>query len=313
MPDAAAPGRTPPALPPEVLDLLSLGGRVRLSFGEGADARVVDVCVAPLPEGLFLLAPVGSICIDALEHEPRCVVMAEGGDGSGWRVVSRGRGVPGRDVAAEPLRTQVAYWLPEGASGADFVLVRFLPEHLEYVRGADRFYGSVPNAHFPEPLPAWWSLAVDRQWFWLGLMVVANFFGGILLEENTTARLVLVAATLLPAFTLLCGIVLWNHGAVAMRWREGAEPETAAWAVLRGWVGAAELRRIGPRVVGLGLLMLPVLAFVQLRLVPLALFSSGFGILGPFYVVRHLFRHSDDPQRAAATTLPKDAAGGRTR
>ena len=83
--------------------------------------------------------------------------------------------------------------------------------------------------------------------------------------------------------------------------------------MLKGWVGAAELRSMGPWIVGVGLLMLPILAFVHAHLVPLALFSSGFGLLGPFYVVRHMFRHSDDPQRATDRAEAKDAAGGRTR
>jgi len=300
-------------LPPEVLDLLSLGGRVRLSFGAGSDTRVVDVFVAPLVEGLLLLAPVGSFALDTLEEDPRCVLMAEGQESGGWRVVTRGRAVPGRLVSAEPLRVQIVYWLPEGTAAADVVSVRFLPEYIEYVRGAEKFSGPVPNAKFPEPLAAWWALATERQWPWLVLMVGSNFFAGIFLEENTTARFVLVAATLVPAMTLLAGVVLWNHGVTALRWRDAAEPEDRAWATTRGWLGAAQLRRIGPRVIGVGLAMLPILAFVQARLVPIALFSSGFGLLFPFYLVRHVFRHGDDPERTAAGDDAKSAAGGRER
>ena len=310
---ADGPANGKPTLPPEVLDLLSLGGRVRLSFGIGSDTRVVDVYVAPLVEGLFLLAPKDSFALATLEDDPRCVLMAEGQESGGWRVVTRGRGVPGRVVSGDPLRVQVAYWLPEGTAAADLVSVRFLPEHIEYLRGSEKFSGPVPNAAFPEPLAAWWALSVERQWPWLCLMVVSNFFAGIFLEENTTARFVLVAATLVPAMTLLAGVTLWNHGTTAVRWREGAEPESRAWAVTRGWLGAAELRRAGPRVIGVGLAMLPVLAFVEARLVPIALFSSGFGLLLPFHLVRHVFRHGDDPVRAVARDDARSASGGRQR
>lgn len=309
MADAAAKAR----LPAEVLDLLSLGGRVRLSFGEGSETRVVDVFVAPLVDGLFLLAPVGNFALSTLEQDPRCVLMAEGQESGGWRVVTRGRAVPGRLVSTEPLRVQMVYWLPEGTAAADLVCVRFLPEHIEYLRGAEKFSGPVPNAKFPEPLAAWWTLATERQWPWLVLMVGSNFFAGIFLEENTTARYLLLAATLVPATTLLAGVVLWNHGVTALRWREAAEPEERAWATTRGWLGAAQLRRVGPRVIGAGLAMLPVLAFVQAWLVPLALFSSGFGLLFPFYLVRHVFRHGDDPERTAAGDDAKSAVGGRQR
>lgn len=311
MADAEAKGKA--LLPAEVLDLLSLGGRVRLSFGAGGETRVVDVFVAPLVEGLFLLAPVGSFALATLEQDPHCVLMAEGQESGGWRVVTRGRAVPGRLVSAEPLRVQIAYWLPEGTAAAELVCVRFLPEHIEYLRGSEKFSGPVPNARFPEPLAAWWSLATERQWPWLVLMVGTNFFAGIFLEENTTARFLLVAAALVPALTLLAGVVLWNHGVTALRWREATEPEQRAWATTRGWLGAAQLRRVGPRVIGVGLAMLPVLAFVQPRLVPLALFSSGFGLLFPFYLVRHVFRHGDDPERTLAGDDANRAAGGRQR
>ncbi len=297
-------------LPPEVMDLLSLGGRVRLSCGEGADTRVIDVPVAPLPEGLFLFVLHDSLILHVLERDPRCVLMAEQADRGGWRLVARGRGVPGRRVASEPLRVQLAYWLPEslpiGGAGAELVVVRFLPEHVEYVRGSEKFYGPVPNGAMPEPLAAWWALSVERQWFWLSLLVVSNFVAGIFLEPNTTARLVLVGATMLPAFTMVSGLVLWNRGAVGQRWREGLEPESAAWAVNRGWLGAAALRR-GGVVVGLvGAAMLPVLAFVHPRLIPIALFSGGFALLSPFYLVRHWFRNADR-DRAPAPPSPGHA------
>lgn len=291
-----------PALPPEVLDLLSLGGRVRLSLSENGEARVLDVAVAPLPEGLFVLVPAASFVLDALERDPRSVLTAEDTGPSPWRLVTRGRAIPGRRVVSEPLRVQLAYWLPEGGTPgqmADLVAVRFVPEHLEYVRGAEKFYGAIPNSRVPEQLVAWWTLAVEGQWFWITSMIIVNFFAGIFLEENTTARFVLVGATMLPAFVMLCGLVLWNHGAVGQRWRESLEPEAAAWGVRRGWLGAVELRRGGVRVMAFGLAMLPVLVFVHPRLVPLALLSSGFVLLGPFYAVRQFFRHTDGDRAPA--------------
>ncbi len=311
---AAPVEATPPAaqLPAEVLDLLSLGGKVRLAYADHGENRVIDVPVAPLVEGLMLIVPAKSPALAALELDPACVLTAEdpGLNTRAWRVVSRGRAVPGRRILAEPLRVQLSYWLPDDAKpggGGDEVAVRFLPEHLEYVRGADKFYGPVPNARMPDGLVAWWTLALDRQWAWIVFLVLTNFVAGMAIDATPTARFVLVGATMLPAFVLLCGLVLWNHGAVAQRWREGLEPEARAWAALRGWIGSTTLRSGGIGVMAAGAAMLPILGFVQPRLVPIALFSSGFGFLAPFYGVRHYFRHADGdrlPSDAGRDTLP---------
>jgi len=300
-----------PRLPPEVLDLLSLGGRVRLSHGGGGEMRVTDVSVAPLDEGLFCFLPAGSDILVALESDTACVLMAEQ-ESPAWRVVSRGRGVPGRLVVLESLRAQLAYWLPEGAHPESLVAVRFLPEHLEFTRAGDKIHGAVPNGAAPEPLAAWWGLALERQWFWIGALLITNFFAGIFLEENTTARLVIVAAVLVPGFLLLAGRTLWNHGAVALRWREGAEPEQHAWAVQRGWLGAAQLRSRGVQLMLVGVALLPLLAFAQVRLIPLAVFSSGFGFAGPFQAVRHYFRASDSAQPGRGQSAPASTSGAGT-
>jgi len=305
----AVPDFVRPCLPPEVLDLLSLGGRVRLSHGGGGETRVTDVAVAPLEEGLFCFLPAGSDILSALERDPACVLMAEQ-DSPAWRVVSRGRGVPGRLVVLEPLRAQLAYWLPERSHPESLVAVRFLPEHLDYTRAGEKIQGAVPNGARPEPLAAWWALAIERQWFWIGCLLVSNFFAGIFIEEDTTARLVIVAAVLVPGFLLLAGRTLWNHGAVAQRWREGAESEALAWAVQRGWLGATQLRARGVQLMLVGVALLPLLAFAQARLIPLAVFSSGFGFAGPFQAVRHFFRASDVEPSARLPAAPAGRSSG---
>lgn len=296
-----------PQLPPEVLDLLSLAGRVRLSRGHGGDAQVVDVAVAPLAEGLFALVPTASPLLAALDADPRCTLMAEQAEPA-WRVVARGRGVPGRRVPSEALRAQMMYWLPEGARPEALVAVRFAPEHLDYTRGGQRFQGEVPNGPCPEALSAWWALAVERQAPWIAFMLVAGFVAGIFLEADTVARLVLVTATLLPAFVLRIGLELWNHGAVAVRWREAAEPESAAWAVQRGWFGAAELRQAGQRAMLAGAAMLPFLVATRPVLALLALLVSGFALVAPFYAVRHSFRSAD--AAAGSPRVASDSSRG---
>lgn len=293
----AVPEDARPQLPPEVLDLLSLAGRVRVSRGQGGDTRVMDVAVAPLPEGLFVLVPEGSPMLSALDEDPRCVLMAEQ-DAPPWRMVARGRGIPGRRVTADPLRAQLMYWLPEGARPESLVVVRFAAEHLEYTRAAQRFQGPVPHGACPEPLSAWTALAVERQAPWIAAMLASCFVAGIFLEPGTAARMVLVAATVLPAFVLRVGLELWNHGAVAARWRDAAEPESAAWAVQRGWLGAAELRRGGVRAMAAGAALLPVLLATRPALALLAVLTSGFAVVAPFHAVRHLFRGADAAARA---------------
>lgn len=283
-------------LPPEVLERLSVHGRVRLAIGE--EATGADVVVAPLNKQLFLLVSRGGATERRLLEDPRATIFAED-RANDWLVRATGRAVPGRPVHAEPRRSELMHWLPDGVSPSALVAVRFHPETVEYVQGKgasrNRVAGPVPGGAPPPAVTRWAMLATDGIVAWFFVMAGLDWLGLLfLVEEEEKRKMLLLVLLVVTGACLLAGVQLVHQAGRFARWREGLETDESARLVVAGWEAPRRIRDVGFGMMGLGVLLaVLVSAGAGWKVGGWAVLVSAAPLVGLFHTARHLLRQKD--------------------
>lgn len=293
--DGEAP-RPTAELPPEVLERLSLHGKVRLFVGDDL-ATGVEAVVAPLHRQLFLFVTRGGETERRLLEEPCAVIQAEDRPNE-WVLRATGRAVPGRVVLAEPRRTELVHWLPEGVAPAGLVAVRFHPETVDYTAGRGeartRAQGPVPHGALPGVFTRWATLATEDVVLWFFAMGILDWLGLMLLFDHHERPALLVVLVIVVGVLLLAGVQLVHRAAAFRRWREGVGGEREAALLLAGWEASARIERAGFGMMVLGLLLAGLLAVgAGWKVGALGVVASAAPLLALFHVARHLLRRQD--------------------
>ena len=119
-------------VPSEVIKILASHGAVRVSipgFEGGGQAML-----APFEDVLHLFVAPSSPILGALLRSTRMEVAAKGADNA-YQVRMTGRSHAGRPMAGHPMASVLQPWTPEDTPAHRWVVVPFVPEEIEYVRG----------------------------------------------------------------------------------------------------------------------------------------------------------------------------------
>lgn len=284
----------PVELPPPVLDRLSVHGPVRLTTGDGRHA--VEAHLAPIHEALDALIPGHAPALADILADGRAEFFAED-RARDYLIRVKARAVPGRRVPAEPRRSELTHWMPEGKQPADYLVVHLFPDFLEFTRteGGERAraMGPIPGAALPNPLVVWAELALRGLWPWVPVAVGLDWVYVLFSREASLGRWFLLLLTVTMSLTWLVACGLFEEWAQFVRWREGIG-RAAAGRIAEGWA-AVDRVLLGAKIgagVGLAVGLLCGLA-AGFDLVACALVASGAPALAPFYGIRHFFRRSD--------------------
>jgi hypothetical protein len=119
-------------VPAEVIKILASHGAVRVSVPgfEGAG----QAAIAPFEDVLHLFVSPSSPLIAALLKSTRLEVAAKGDEGT-YQVRMTGRSHAGRRMAGHPMSSVLEPWAPEDVPSHRWVVVPFVPEEIEFVRG----------------------------------------------------------------------------------------------------------------------------------------------------------------------------------
>ncbi len=283
-----------PTLPEEVMDRLSLVGQVRFTAWKGSEPVVVSAPVAPLHRQLFVLVTKNGAIEAALMQDGRAELWVEQKEPP-WQIRVIGRAVAGRDAGADPRRSELLHWLPDGVRAQNLLAIRFFPESLDYhVDGARRASGPIPGAALPSELTRWSRMVVRGHIGWLPVLAAITW-GGILAWVPPELRNLLILCLMLAlSTTLYCGVALLGRYGEFLRWRQGTFGEAGVAELLAGWQPPNRVRDLGAGMLIAGFLLLGIVALVTPAPVPLTiLLASGLGVYGPLHVVRYLGRHTD--------------------
>jgi hypothetical protein len=283
-----------PTLPEEVMDRLSLVGQVRFTAWKGEEPVVVNAPVAPLHRQLFVLAHKNGAIETALMQDGRAELWVEHKEPP-WQIRVIGRAVAGRDAAADPRRSELLHWLPDGTRAQNLLAIRFFPESMDYhVDGTRRASGPIPGAVLPSELTRWSRMVTRGHLGWMPVLGLITW-GGILAWVPPELRNLLVLCLMLTlSLTLFSGVALLGRYGEFLRWREGTLREAGVAELLAGWQPPWRVRDLGAGLLAGGLLLVGIVALVMPAPVPLTiLVASGVGVYGPVHVVRYLGRHTD--------------------
>lgn len=233
------------SLPDEVLERLSVCGPARLSCASRGEPVVMDAHVAPLHGQLYALIASRPRSVDALLDSARATLRVEGRD-EDWSIRVDGRALAGRSAAADARRSELAYWLPDGARPAEWTAVRLHPESVEYIRGRGatrtRAAGPVPGGAAPPWVTRWTRLSTEGTLVFYLVLALVDWLSAFVLFEPGVGQIVALVTMLVCGGTLLASVTLWGAGNVLVRWREGLEADEVAGTLLDAWVSLTELR-----------------------------------------------------------------------
>ncbi len=283
-----------PTLPEEVMDRLSLVGQVRFTAWKGGEPVVVSAPVAPLHRQLFVLVNKNGAIEDALMQDGRAELWVEQKEPP-WQIRVVGRAVAGRDAGADPRRSELLHWLPEGSRAQNLLAIRFFPETVDYhVGGARRASGPVPGSALPSELTRWSRMVVRGHLGWLPVLAAITWGGILAWVPHELRNLLVLCLMLILAITLFSGVALLGRYGEFLRWREGTLREDGVAELLAAWQPPRRVRDLGAGLVVAGLVLVGIVALVMPAPVPLTvLLASGIGVYGPVHVVRYLGRHTD--------------------
>lgn len=284
-------------LPDEVVERLCSRPTVRLVTGPPEAPVRVDVHLAPLHKQLYAFVAPGSGTEANLLAHARADIVAEDPAGE-WSIRVRGRGVAGRTVNADPRRSELVHWMPEGGRPQALVAARLYPESVDYTQGKgsdrSRAAGPVPEGPAPPFFSRWWRLATEGVVAWFVGMAVLDWLALLALDVTGGARTVLLGVMVFSGATLLAGETMWDHANRFFRWREGFEDETGAGLLLLGWEPAERVRKVGLGLMATGLLVSVLVSVGGGWEVGVgAVLFSGVPALLPAHAVRHAMRRAD--------------------
>lgn len=285
------------ALPEEVVSTLSVHGPVRMeSVVDGAPVGTA-VQLAPLHRQLYGFLRPQSPLAKAVEDTGLVTFTAEDPEGE-YLIRVKARAAVGRTVGAEPRRSELMHWIPDGMAPQTAVTLHLHPFHLEYVRGKGdkrmRADGPVPGSALPPAVSRWLTLARERVVVWYFGIIALDWLAVLVFQIEPHRGLLLALLMVLAGALMLGGIAILNQWGIYQRYRLSLEGEDAARLVLQGWAAPAALVRVGSGVAALGLVIAVFLGLVESwKVAAVAFVVSGAPAFGPFFGVRHLLRHDD--------------------
>jgi hypothetical protein len=292
--------KPPIELPPPVLDLLSVGGAVKLTTGGG---RTTDAWVAPIHLALHVLVPARSPALGDVAADGRAEFLAE--DRTRETLIRvKARATPGRPVTGEPRRSELLHWLPEGANPAAFAVIHLYPDYLEFTRAdagnRTRASGPIPGSALPPPVRVWSELALRLIWPWVPFLAALDWVYVLFSREATAGRWVLLAVSVVASLLLLAACGLFAEWARYTRWREGIGQRPAG-RLAEGWAGVDQVLTGAKVALGAGLLLVLALGVTSgADLAGWVVLASGAWALAPAYGIRHWFRRSDAAEGTAS-------------
>jgi hypothetical protein len=287
-------------LPTDIVRVLATHGPVEVAtFNYEGAARVA---CAPFEDFVYLLVVPGGATEKALLRTTRVTVSAKAGDGS-YQLRMEGRAHAGRMLNRHPMLSVIEPWCPEGVATHRLLVVSFVAEEIEYVRGegddARRHAGLTPaGRERPTQGRIWFAAAMSGLSGPMALLYVlacVTWFG--LQGADYLGRPLALCLSLAAGVGLLGGVRLFVLAQGFLGWRElKASASDAVWlsdgfisphqarlgGTLALFIAAASLVTIGS-VWGDGLFWRVVLA-------------SGSWLLGPAWAL-NLAMGRPEPRR----------------
>jgi hypothetical protein len=287
-------------IPTEVIRILASHGPVQVSTHayEGANSATG----APFEDVFHLFFPTGSPTIGALLKSTQVEVSAKAADGR-YQIRMKGRAHAGRCLAGHPMLSVLEPWQPEGVSPRQLVVVPFVAEHIEFIRGdadhhqrnagltpAGRERPSISRIWFMAafsgmagPLALWFVLASA---FWFGLQG-AEFLG----------RPMGLICALLAGLGLISGTRLLVISQGFLQWRNLRASRGDAPFLSEGFVSPHEARLVAATSLSVAAIALfAIWAVWGEDLVWRVVLGSGIWLCGPAWAL-HLAMGRPEPRR----------------
>lgn len=235
-------------VPSEIVHLLASHGPV--SVATYAHEGASTVACAPFEDIVHLFVSPGSATEVALLKSSRLTVSVKAKDGS-YQLRMEGRAHAGTGLSGHPLFRVLEPWCPEGVSASRLLVVPFIAEHIELVRGKDedakRNAGLTPAGQArPKPVRMWLAAAFSGMAGPLGYWILAwttIWFG--IQGNQFPGRPVGVGLAIVGGLGLVGGFRLFAIAQGFILWRKmRAGVEDAPWLV-EGFFSPYEARRVG--------------------------------------------------------------------
>jgi hypothetical protein len=286
-------------VPSEIIHVLASHGPVTVATYAHEGASTVGC--APFEDIIHLFVSPGSATEAALLKSSRMTVSAKAKDGS-YQVRMEGRAHAGRILAGHPLLSVLEPWCPEGVPISRLLVVPFIAEHIEFVRGKDeaakRNAGLTPAGHArPTPGRMWLAAAFSGMAGPLGYWILAwtTIWFGIQGNEFVGRPLGVVLA-IVGGLGLVGGIRLFTIAQGFILWRKMRAGEDDAPWLLEGFFSPLDARLVGTAALTAAVAALGSIWMVWgSDLFWLVILGSGAWLCGPAWLI-HLALGRPDPR-----------------
>jgi len=235
-------------LPPDIVKVLATHGPVEVvTFAYEGSVRVA---CAPFEDIVFLLVAPGGATEKALLRTNRLTLAAKAEDGS-YQLRMEGRAHAGRLLNRHPMLSVIEPWCPEGVSSHRLLVVPFIAEEIEYVRGegdeARRHAGKTPAGRKrPTQGRIWFAASMSGLSGYSALLYVVAcvlWFG--IQGADFLGRPLGLALSLAGGVGLLAGLRLLVLAQGYLGWRKMKASESEAVWLSGGFISPYEARMGG--------------------------------------------------------------------
>lgn len=287
-------------VPTEVIKILANHGAVRVSI-PGFDGGGL-AALAPFEDVLHLFLAPSSPVIKALLRSTKMEVAAKGEDGT-YQVRMKGRAHAGRRMAGHPMASILEPWAPEDTPSHRWIIVPFVPEEIEYVRGdGETVKRNAGLTRAGQERPAW-----SRIWLGVTYSGMAGVLALIFMAVCTVwfgaqgadyvGRPVGVTLGLMSGLCLIGGIRLFVVAQGFLQWRENRAARGDAPWLSEGYVAPHEARLAGATLLAVAAIGLSSLWMIWgTEMVMRVIIASGVWLCLPAWVL-HLAMGRPEPRR----------------
>jgi len=287
-------------LPADIVRVLATHGAVEVvTFAyEGA----VRVACAPFEDIVYLLVVPGGATESALLKTTRVTVSAKAPDGS-YQLRMEGRAHAGRMLNRHPMLSVIEPWCPEGVATNRLLVVSFIAEEIEFVRGegddARRHAGKTPAGRDrPTQGRIWFAAAMSGLSGYMSLLYVLAcvFWFGVQGAEFLGRPLGLGLA-LAAGVGLLGGVRLFVLAQGFLGWRKMKASESDAVWLSGAFISPHEARMGGTLALFIGCASLATIAAIWGEgLFWKCFLASGVWLLAPAWAL-NLAMGRPEPRR----------------
>ena len=286
-------------VPAEVIKLLANHGEVRVSV-PGYDGGGL-AAMAPFEDVLHLFIAPSSPIIKALLRSTKMEIAAKGEEGA-YQVRMTGRSHAGRRMAGHQMASVLQPWVPEDIPAHRWIVVPFVPEEIEYVRGDGE--STLRNAGLTragQERPAW-----TRIWMGATYSGMAGVLALIFIVACTTwfgvqgadyvGRPVGLTLGLISGLCLIGGTRLFVVAQGFLQWRENRAARADAPWLSEGYVAPHEARLGGGTLLSVAAIGLASLWMIWGNVMVMrVIIASGIWLCLPAWVL-HLAMGRPEPR-----------------